>query len=83
MDVFVIPIGPDRYELYCESPVEAPQPAPGSSGIVGRIRYRFAVMLHQAEERRRSGAAPSRADSYPICLGASPGVAAMMPPRIA
>jgi hypothetical protein len=41
--------------------VEAPQPAPGSSGIVGRIRYRFAVMLHQAEERRRSGAAPSRA----------------------
>jgi hypothetical protein len=31
MDVFVIPIGPDRYELYCESPVEAPQPTPGSS----------------------------------------------------
>src|SRR5258705_12793621 len=63
MDVFVIPIGPDRYELYCESPVEAPQPTPGSSGIIGRIRYRFAVMLHQAEERRRSGAAPSRAGS--------------------
>ena len=63
MDVFVIPIGPDRYELYCESPVEAPQPTPGSSGIIGRIRYRFAVMLHQAEERRRSGDAPSRAGS--------------------
>src|SRR5580765_6101567 len=61
MDVFVIPIGPERYELYCESPMEAPQPTQGSSGIVGRIRYRFAVMLHQAEERRRGGVAPSRA----------------------
>jgi hypothetical protein len=61
MDVFVIPIGPERYELYCEAPVEAPQLTPGSSGIVGRIRYSFAVMLHQAEERRRSGATPSRA----------------------
>ncbi len=61
MDVFVIPIGPDRYELYCESPVEAPQLAPGSSGIIGRVRYRFAVMLHQAEERRRSAATPPRA----------------------
>ena len=60
MDVFVIPIGRDRYELYCESAVEAPELPPGSSGIIGRIRYRFAVMLHQAEERRRSGAPPSR-----------------------
>src|SRR4051812_47693363 len=55
MDVFVIPIGAERYELYCEAPVEAPQPDAGASGIIGRIRYRFAVMLHQAEERRRGG----------------------------
>jgi hypothetical protein len=60
MDVFVIPIGPDRYELYCEAPVEAPMPDAGSSGIIGRIRYQFAVMLHQAEERRRSGVQPAR-----------------------
>lgn len=61
MDVFVIPVGPDRYELYCEAAVEAPpQPAEGSKGILGRIRYQFAVMLHQAEERRRSGPQPSR-----------------------
>ena len=58
MDVFVIPIGLDRYELYCESADEAP-PVPVSSGIIGRIRHRFAVMLHQAEERRRSGTLPS------------------------
>ena len=61
MDVFVIPVGRDRYELYCEAAVEAPpQPAEGSKGILGRIRYQFAVMLHQAEERRRSGPQPSR-----------------------
>ena len=55
MDVFVIPIGADRYELYCEAPIDAPEPEAGASGIIGRIRYRFAVMLHQAEERRRGG----------------------------
>lgn len=61
MDVFVIPVGRDRYELYCEAAVEAPPPpAEGSKGILGRIRYQFAVMLHQAEERRRSGPQPSR-----------------------
>src|SRR6185295_11657353 len=61
MDVFVIPVGPDRYELYCEAAVEAPPPpAESSKGIFGRIRYQFAVMLHQAEERRRGGSQPSR-----------------------
>ena len=61
MDVFVIPIGADQYELYCEAPVDAPQPEADASGIIGRIRYRFAVMLHQAEERRRGGKAYPRA----------------------
>src|SRR6476620_9013506 len=61
MDVFVIPIGADRYELYCEAPVDAPPPDAGASGIIGRIRYRFAVMLHQAEERRRAGQSYPRA----------------------
>jgi Mitochondrial K+-H+ exchange-related len=63
MDVFVIPIGADRYELYCEAPVEAPQLEAGASGIIGRLRYRFAVMLHEAEERRRSGKSYPRAVS--------------------
>jgi hypothetical protein len=61
MDVFVIPVGPNRYELYCESPVEEPQLEPGSTGMFGRIRHQFAVMLHQAEERRRGVVEPSRA----------------------
>jgi len=59
MDVFVIPVGPDRYELYCEGAVEAPPVAAGSTGIFGRIRHQFAVMLHQAEERRRAGSSES------------------------
>src|SRR5689334_21957655 len=61
MDVFVIPIGSDRYELYCEAPVEAPAPESAPSGVVGRLRYHFAVMLHQAEERRRGGVKSPRA----------------------
>ena len=59
MDVFVIPIGLDQYELYCESPAEAPSLEPSSSGIVGRLRHRFALMLHEAEERRVGGAPSS------------------------
>lgn len=53
MDVFVIPVGPDRYELYCEQPddpgdlTEAPP-----TGVIGRLRQRFAAMLRAAEERR-------------------------------
>lgn len=62
MDVFVIPIGPERYELYCEASVEAPRLEPSATGIVGRIRHRFAVMLHQAEERQRGGGRPSPLD---------------------
>jgi hypothetical protein len=58
MEVFVIPIGPDRYELYCEASVEAPRLEAAASGIIGRIRHGFAVMLQQAEERQR-GSAPS------------------------
>jgi len=81
MDVFVIPIGPDRYELYCEAPVEAPTPIEGSTGIIGRIRYQFAVMLHQAEERRRNGAHPSR---HPTRLGRlQEGIMAWVAERIA
>jgi hypothetical protein len=61
MDVFVIPIGLERYELYCEASVEVPSHDPAAKGIFGRIRHRFAVMLHQAEERQRSGAPASTA----------------------
>ena len=46
MDEFVIPVGPSRYELYCEvadvSPAEQEAPP---AGIIGQLRHKFAVML--------------------------------------
>jgi hypothetical protein len=59
MDVFVIPVGPGRYELYCEQPVAGEEPVePETSGLFGRIRRRFGGMVRAAEERHRAGDAP-------------------------
>jgi hypothetical protein len=54
VDVFVIPIGNDRYELYCEQSNEPPLADAPATGIVGKLRHRFTVMLHAAEERQRN-----------------------------
>jgi len=57
MDVFVVPIGRDRYELYCEQPLEATtEPEPPSEGLFGRLKQRFSAMLRDAEERRHNSA---------------------------
>jgi len=53
VDVYVVPIGPDRYELYCEvahDPELSTEPAP--TGFFGRLKHKFTVMLRAAEERR-------------------------------
>jgi hypothetical protein len=54
MEVFVIPVGADRYELYSETAVDgepdAETPVP-ARGVFGRLRHRFGVMLRAAEER--------------------------------
>ncbi len=54
MEVFVIPIGGDRYELYSEPPADPEAAADGvsSSGLIGRLRQRFNTMLRAAEERQ-------------------------------
>ena len=60
MDVYVIPIGRDRYELYCEPSVDPASDAEAvpATGIVGRLRERFSATLRAAEERQhRPGAA--------------------------
>jgi hypothetical protein len=54
VDLFVIPIGNDRYELYCEQSNEPPLADAPATGIFGRLRHRFTVMLHAAEERQRN-----------------------------
>lgn len=55
MDVFVIPIGRDRYELYCEPSADSDPDAEGvvATGVLGRLRHRFSVMLRAAEEGHR------------------------------
>ncbi len=56
MDVYLVPIGQDRYELYCEVPDE-PEPPPdeAAAGFFKRLKQYFSAMLAEAErERRRS-----------------------------
>jgi hypothetical protein len=51
MDVFVIPIGLEKYELYCEQPAEVHSPdEPAPTGIVGKIRHRIKAFMRKAEE---------------------------------
>ena len=53
MDVFVVPVGPDKYELYCETVPDTAEPdEPAPSGIWGKLRARFSAMLKAAEERQ-------------------------------
>ena len=68
MDVFLVPVGRDAYELYCETPdepeeeVEPPRPS-GRWGWLNvaawfrRLKFRFSEMLAEAERERRRGAA--------------------------
>jgi hypothetical protein len=53
MDVFLIPLGGDRYELYCEAPVEAESDAePPKSGFIARLKHQFSLVLATAEQAR-------------------------------
>ena len=63
MDVFLVPIGVDAYELYCEHVDEpdAPPEEPASgfwarlnpAFLFRRLKYRFHEMLVEAERERR------------------------------
>jgi len=58
MDVYLVPVGDERYELYCEVPEEpeAPPNPDTPAGWIARIRRRFAEMLAEAERERHRGA---------------------------
>lgn len=65
MDVFVIPIASDRYELYCEpsnDPEDDSEPPPPGSATrlsIGRLRRQFSALLRAAEQRQhRHGPEP-------------------------
>jgi hypothetical protein len=55
MDVFVIPVGREEYELYCEPAAEAEtvSDAEAPPGLIATLQQRFSVMLRAAEERQR------------------------------
>ena len=62
MDVFVIPIGADRYELYCEQPVAGEEPIePETTGWIGRVRRRFGGIVRAAEKHQRAGGSTDEA----------------------
>jgi hypothetical protein len=67
MDVYLVPVGHDRHELYCEvpEPVESAEEdaqAEASRGFLRRMRDRFREMLAEAERERRHSHA-GRTDS--------------------
>jgi hypothetical protein len=57
MDVFLIPVGSDRYELYCEVPDDPPVEASSESGLFKSVIARFREMLAAAERERHVGSA--------------------------
>jgi Mitochondrial K+-H+ exchange-related len=64
MDVYLLPVGRDRYELYCEVPdePEAPPEAEPSKGMFQRLWQKFSDVLAEAERERRRGAGAHRLD---------------------
>ena len=64
MDVFLVPVAPDRYELYCEEPDEPEPPADEGTPRPGRLRrvaLWFREQLAEAELARRDGPQPGDA----------------------
>jgi hypothetical protein len=54
MDVFVIPVGADRYELYCEHRTEVEPDADGPpAGWVARLQRRFGQIVRDAEDQEQ------------------------------
>ena len=65
MDVFVIPVASDRYELYYEQETEeADADEPESTGVFARLQRRFKELLREAEEHRHEGRARDAARSW-------------------
>lgn len=61
MDVYLVPVGASRYELYCEVPDEPPDAPEERPGLFGRLGQRFSELLAEAERERRHGT-PDRSE---------------------
>jgi hypothetical protein len=70
MDVFLVPVAPDRYDLYCEEPDEPEPPADEGTprpGFFRRLALWFREQLAEAERARRQG--PQPGDVRPSFIG--------------
>src|SRR5918995_389984 len=64
MDVFLVPVAADRYELYCEEPDDPePEGTAPPEGFFKRALHSMRAMLDEAERDRRRGA-PDPADAH-------------------
>ena len=65
MDVFLVPVAADRYELYCEEPDEADalEGSAPPTGFFKRMAHRVRETLAEGERQRRRGA-PHPADVH-------------------
>jgi predicted nucleic acid-binding protein len=56
MDVYLVPVGPERYKLYCEIPDDEDGAiGPPPQGRWHRLVHRFREMIAEAERERRHG----------------------------
>jgi hypothetical protein len=67
MEVFLIPVGADRYEPYCEVPDEDPGDTPEAPrGFFKGLMHRFREALAEAERERRRGHHASHEDTQSL-----------------
>lgn len=53
MKLYLVPVGAERYELYCEVPDEpVDEEAEPATGLIGRLKQRFNSLLAEAERDR-------------------------------
>jgi K+-H+ exchange-related protein len=53
MDVFLVPVAPDRYELYCEEPDEPTPVDVPRGGVLRRVSHQVRQTMAEAERERR------------------------------
>ena len=69
MDVFLVPVASDRYELYCEEPDDPEEPdQEPPQGFFRRMAKRVREALAEAE-RERHRDEPNPADAHPTFFG--------------
>ena len=59
--MFLVPVGQDAYELYCEEADEPEVDAEPPKTFVQRLKFRFTELLAEAERERRQGTAAAPA----------------------